>query len=168
MIKIRRIFIFDTKNIPQPLENILPRTGALVTQSIHILALMCELCNFYPTSCNVLHSFAIYLCITSYGHGFSCKYSMNTFNNIYSAIKAHCGDASTTEDKKCFKKVCRQANVPPRKIGSYLDSLHNLGFIDYSPSKNVIRLTPLGQQQERLLDYKENTLTDASWRKDAK
>ena len=80
---------------------------------------------------------------------------MNNFNAIYSAIKTHSSDADTTGGKTCFNNVCRDANIPPKKIGFYLNSLKHLGFIDYSAKNRFIKLTDLGKQKEQLFENNE-------------
>ena len=76
---------------------------------------------------------------------------MNTFNDVFVAVKKYCDtDAGSKDVKDCFGFIAFNANVPPDNLDFYLNVLQDLGLIKYSRADKTIHLTGFGKMQKRL------------------
>jgi hypothetical protein len=73
---------------------------------------------------------------------------MNNFNKVFYAAKSYCNDPIKHPD--CVKFISEKTGIPCDNVEPYLNTLHHLGFIRYSPVYKTIYLTNSGRRQEKL------------------
>jgi hypothetical protein len=74
---------------------------------------------------------------------------MNNFNNVFMAIKEHCG-SSETDVIDCFDKIAKQADIPMKNLDFYLICLTELGLINYIKPRKKVILTEQGKNTATL------------------
>ncbi len=77
---------------------------------------------------------------------------MNTYNEVFMAVKRHCTQQKLIAEIDCFELIAKETGVPLSKLPSYLNHLQNIGMIKYSMEDRYIHLTTFGMKHDKLVN----------------
>lgn len=73
---------------------------------------------------------------------------MKKYSAVFLAIKKCCGSVGEIQDKNCFQAISTEADVPFNQIHLYLDTIQNIGILQYSIKEGFIKLTEYGKSKK--------------------
>jgi predicted transcriptional regulator len=79
---------------------------------------------------------------------------MNNYDLIFSIVKKHC-KVRGAHNRNCFEQITSEIEFSTdlKHVDFYLDSLHNMGLINYAEGTKTIFLTDKGKRTEQVANY---------------